>query len=74
MLGSIELMAKGGSAQVLGAIRSRSAVMHRRVEVRTLLRRHVGTVIDFDAEGRIVLRTESGRLLVLTTGDVRRLR
>jgi len=38
------------------------------------LRRHVGTVIDLDAEGRLVLRTDSGKLVVLGAGDVRRLR
>jgi BirA family biotin operon repressor/biotin-[acetyl-CoA-carboxylase] ligase len=74
MFAGIERVGKGESAQVLADIKERSAVMHRRVEVQTLLRRHVGTVIDLDAEGRIVLRTDSGRLLVLGAGDVRRLR
>lgn len=69
----IEKAGKGESAQVLADIKQRSATMHRRVEIRTLLRRHVGTVIDLDAEGRIVLRTDSGRLVVLDAGDVRRL-
>ena len=34
----------------------------------------MGTVIDLDAEGRIVLRTDSGRLAVLGAGDARRVR
>jgi BirA family biotin operon repressor/biotin-[acetyl-CoA-carboxylase] ligase len=73
MFAGIERTGKGESAQVLADIKQRSATMHRRVEVRTLLRKHVGTVIDLDAEGRIVLRTDSGRLVVLGAGDVRRL-
>ena len=73
MSASIEQTRSGDSAQVLADIKRRSATLHRRVEVRTLLRRHVGTVIDLDAEGRIVLRTDSGRLVVLGAGDVRRL-
>ena len=73
MFVSIERAGKGESVQVLADIKQRSATLHRRVEVRTLLRRHVGTVIDLDAEGRIVLRTDSGRLVVLGAGDVRRL-
>ncbi len=64
----------GRDAELLEAIKRRSAVLQRRVEVRTLLRRWVGTVIDLDAEGRIVLRTDSGRLAVLDVGAVRKLR
>jgi BirA family biotin operon repressor/biotin-[acetyl-CoA-carboxylase] ligase len=74
LFSGIERTGKGESAQVLADIKGRSAIMHRRVEVRTFLRKHVGTVIDLDAEGRIVLRTDSGRLVVLGAGDVRRLR
>ena len=73
MFASIAKTGKGELAQVLADIKQRSATIHRRVEVRTLLRKHVGTVIDLDAEGRIVLRTDSGRLVVLGAGDVRRL-
>jgi BirA family transcriptional regulator, biotin operon repressor / biotin---[acetyl-CoA-carboxylase] ligase len=72
MFSNIEQTGKGESAQVVAEIKRRSSIMHRRVEVRTLLRRHVGTVIDLDAEGRIVLRTDSGRLVVLSAGDARR--
>lgn len=60
-------------APLLMQIRQRSAVINRRVEVTTLLRRHVGTVIDLDPECRIVLRTDSGRLVVLGHGQVRNL-
>ncbi len=70
----IERTGNGESAQVLADIKARSAIMHRRVEMQTLLRKHVGTVIDLDSEGRVVLRTDSGRLIVLGAGDVRRLR
>ena len=74
MFASIEQTGKGESSAVLAEIKQRSSIMHRRVEVQTLLRKHVGTVIDLDAEGRIVLRTDSGRLAVLGAGDARRVR
>jgi len=74
MFTSIEQTGKGDSAEVLSDIKRRSTIMHRRVEVQTLLRKHVGTVIDLDAQGRVVLRSDSGKLVVLSAGDVRRLR
>lgn len=74
MFASIEQAGKGESAQVLADIKQRSAIMHRRVEVQTFLRKHVGTVIDLDPEGRVVLRTDSGRLVVLSAGDARKVR
>ena len=74
MFESIDRAGKGESAQVLADIKQRSVLMLRRVEVQTLLRKHVGTVIDLDAEGRIVLRTDSGRLVVLGAGDARKVR
>ncbi|MEN9979252.1 MAG: biotin--[acetyl-CoA-carboxylase] ligase [candidate division WOR-3 bacterium] len=67
-------MKKGNSQPVWEEIRQRSAVINHRVEVKTLLRRHLGTVIDIDDEGRIVLRSDSGRLVVLSSGQVRQLR
>lgn len=63
----------GDAAPLLTAIKARSSVLHRRVEIATLLRKHVGTVVDLDAEGRIVLRTDSGRLVVIGVGQARRL-
>jgi len=74
MQAGIEQAGRDDSARVLADIKQRSSIMHRRVEVRTLLRRYVGTVVDLDPEGRIVLRADSGRLAVLGAGDVRRLR
>ncbi len=66
--------ARGNTQPALEAIKQRSAVLHRRVEVQTLLRRYIGTVIDLDAQGRLVLRTTSGRLVVIGSGQARRLR
>jgi len=74
MFAGIEQTSKGDSAEVLADIKKRSSLMHRRVEVQTLLRKHVGTVIDLDSEGRVVLRTDSGRLVVLSAGDARKVR
>jgi BirA family biotin operon repressor/biotin-[acetyl-CoA-carboxylase] ligase len=59
---------------LLAEIRARSAILHRRAEIRTLLRRHIGTVVDIDSEGRAVLRTDSGRLVVVSSGQVRSVR
>jgi len=70
----IEKLKRGDVGQLLASVKDRSAVLHRRVEIRGFLRRHVGTVIDIDAEGRIVLRTDSGRLIVLNAGQVTQLR
>ncbi|MCL6465607.1 MAG: biotin--[acetyl-CoA-carboxylase] ligase [candidate division WOR-3 bacterium] len=55
-------------------VRSRSAILHHRVEIKTLLRRYVGTVIDIDDAGRIILRTDSGKLTLFSAGQVRQLR
>jgi BirA family biotin operon repressor/biotin-[acetyl-CoA-carboxylase] ligase len=71
---AVELMEKGAATPLWEEIRRRSAVINHRVEVRTLLRRQIGTVIDIDEAGRIVLRTDSGRLAVLSAGQVRQLR
>jgi BirA family biotin operon repressor/biotin-[acetyl-CoA-carboxylase] ligase len=65
---------KQGLSTVLAALKERSAVLHRRVEVQTLLRKQVGTVVDLDGEGRLVLRTDSGKVAVVSAGQVRRLR
>ncbi len=69
-----EQMQAGETTELLTAIKDRSAILHRRVEIRTLFRRHIGTVVDIDAEGRIVLRTTSGRLAIINSGQARRLR
>jgi BirA family transcriptional regulator, biotin operon repressor / biotin---[acetyl-CoA-carboxylase] ligase len=74
MFANIDQTRKGESAGVLADIKRCSSIMHCRVEVQTLLRRHVGTVIDLDSEGRIVLRTDSGRLVVIGAGDARKVR
>jgi BirA family biotin operon repressor/biotin-[acetyl-CoA-carboxylase] ligase len=74
MFAGIEKTGKGDSAEVLADIKKRSSLMHCRVEVQTLLRKHVGTVIDLDPEGRVVLRTDAGRLVVLGAGDARKVR
>lgn len=71
---ALEKIEKGNSGSVWEEIKRRSAIMLHRVEVRTLLRRQVGTVIDIDEAGRIVLRTDTGRLVVLSAGQVRQLR
>ncbi|MGQ9707625.1 MAG: biotin--[acetyl-CoA-carboxylase] ligase [bacterium] len=71
---SVELVAKGNAVPVWDEIKRRSAILHHRVEIRTLLHRVIGTVIDIDDAGRIILRTDSGRLMVFNAGQVRQLR
>ncbi len=69
-----EQFKKGETLPLWQEIKDRSAILHHRVEIRTLLRRHIGTVIDIDDEGRLVLRTDSGKLAVFNVGQVKQLR
>lgn len=55
-------------------IRTHSAILNHRVEIKTLLRCHLGMMIDIDDEGRLILRTDSGKLVVFSAGQVRQLR
>ncbi len=70
----LELTRHGITSDILDAIKNRSAILHRRVEVKTLLRRHIGTVVDIDSKGNIVLRTTKDRIVIIGAGQVRRLR
>ena len=74
LLRAVELARAEKMDELMSAIKDRSAVLHRRVEVRTRFRRHIGTVVDIDTEGRIVLRTTNDRIVVVNAGQVRRLR
>lgn len=69
----LELL-KRADPGIWNEIRARSVILNHRVEIRTLLRRHTGTAIDIDDAGRLVLRTDSGRLALFTAGQVRQLR
>ncbi len=71
---TLERMIKGEGQRSWDEIKNRSAVLHHRVEIRTLLRKFVGTVIDIDEEGRIVLRGDSGKIAVFSVGQVKQLR
>ena len=70
----LERVGKGETPELWIKVKERSAVLHRRVEVTTLLRRYVGVVSEVDVDGRIVLRTDAGRLVWFDSGQVRRLR
>ncbi|HDQ98695.1 MAG TPA: biotin--[acetyl-CoA-carboxylase] ligase [candidate division WOR-3 bacterium] len=59
---------------LLDEFKTRSAVLHRRVEARTMFRRHIGTVVDIDSEGRLVIRRSDGGIVAVNSGQVRRLR
>jgi BirA family biotin operon repressor/biotin-[acetyl-CoA-carboxylase] ligase len=71
--GLMQEVAEEGTGRLMQEVKDRSAVLHRRVEVATLLRKHVGTVVDIDSAGRIVLRNDAGRIVVLNSGQARRL-
>jgi BirA family biotin operon repressor/biotin-[acetyl-CoA-carboxylase] ligase len=71
--GLMQEVAEAGTGRLMQEVKDRSAVLHRRVEVATLLRKHVGTVVDIDSAGRIVLRNDAGRIVVLSSGQARRL-
>lgn len=59
---------------LLEEFKTRSAVLHRRVEAKTMFRRHIGTVVDIDGEGRLVIRRSDGGIVAVNSGQVRRLR
>ncbi len=71
---TLEMVIKGEGQRIWDEIKNRSAVLHHRVEIRTMLRKFVGTVIDIDDEGRIVLRGDSGKITVFSVGQVKQLR
>lgn len=70
----LDLIKKGDTTALWAEIKNRSAIIHHRVEIRTLFRRYTGTVIDIDDSGRIVLRTDSGKLATFNAGQVKQLR
>lgn len=71
---SLELLKKGATTALWAEVKNRSAIIHHRVEIRTLFRRYIGTVIDIDDLGRVVLRTDSGKLATFNAGQVKQLR
>ncbi|MBM3313428.1 hypothetical protein FJY70_02405, partial [candidate division WOR-3 bacterium] len=69
-----ERFERGDSARLVSEMKARSAVLERRVSLATRTGSQVGTVVDLDVLGRVVLRTESGQLLALAAGEVTWLR
>lgn len=66
------LWEKEGFGQFMSAIKERSKkIQNQRVVIELWLRRISGTVIDIDDEGRLILRTDSGRLLAFSVGKVK---
>ncbi|MEO0071053.1 MAG: biotin--[acetyl-CoA-carboxylase] ligase [candidate division WOR-3 bacterium] len=70
----LDLLKKCETTTLWAEIKNRSAIIHHRVEIRTLFRKYIGTVIDIDDSGRIVLRTDSGKLAIFNAGQVKQLR
>lgn len=69
-----ERFERGDSARLVSEMKACSAVLERRVSLATRTGSQVGTVVDLDVLGRVVLRTESGQLLALAAGEVTWLR
>jgi BirA family transcriptional regulator, biotin operon repressor / biotin---[acetyl-CoA-carboxylase] ligase len=57
----------------LPEIKKRQVLINQRVRVNLWLRRIEGSVIDMDDEGRLLLRTDPGRLITITAGKVHRI-
>ncbi len=74
LFSTLELARHGITDELLDAVKERSSVLHRRVEIKTLLRTHIGTVVNIDTKGNIVLRTTKDRIIVIGFGQIRRLR
>ncbi|MFO7675315.1 MAG: biotin--[acetyl-CoA-carboxylase] ligase [bacterium] len=74
LFAALEQVRRDGLPALMDEYKSRSAVLHRRVEAKTALRRHIGTVVDIDAEGRLVIRRDNGSIVTVNSGQVRRLR
>jgi len=66
--------ASGKFGDFLPAIKERQVLINQRVRVELWLRRIEGTVIDLDDMGRLILRTDPGRLITITAGKVHRIR
>lgn len=71
---ALDMVRQGELPKLLEEFKARSAVLHRRVEARTMFRRHYGTVVDIDAEGQLVIRRGNGSIVTVNSGQVRRLR
>lgn len=57
----------------LPEIKKRQILINQRVRVNLWLRRIEGSVIDLDDEGRLLLRTDPGRLITIAAGKVHRI-
>ncbi|MFB0510007.1 MAG: biotin--[acetyl-CoA-carboxylase] ligase [bacterium] len=64
----------GKFAQFLPEIKSRHILLNQRVRADLWLRRIEGNVLDLDDDGRLLIRTDSGRLLTITAGKVHRIK
>ncbi|MFO7637860.1 MAG: biotin--[acetyl-CoA-carboxylase] ligase [bacterium] len=70
----LEQVRAGNLPALIEEFKTRSAVLHRRVEAKTMFRRHYGTVVDIDAEGQLIIRRSNGSIVKVNSGQVRRLR
>ena len=61
---------RDGFAPILDACRTRSATLGRRVRALCPDGEHIGTALDFDPSGALIVRTDGGETLTLTAGDV----
>ncbi|MDO4357164.1 MAG: biotin--[acetyl-CoA-carboxylase] ligase [Clostridia bacterium] len=59
-----------GFAPILDACRRRSATLGKRIRALCPDGEHIGTALDFDPSGALIVQTDSGETLTLTAGDV----
>lgn len=59
-----------GFAPILDACRGRSATLGKRVRAICPDGEHIGTALDFDPSGALIVLTDDGETLTLTAGDV----
>ncbi|MEO0092055.1 MAG: biotin--[acetyl-CoA-carboxylase] ligase [candidate division WOR-3 bacterium] len=60
--------------EILQEIKHKSSVIGKRVKVSQRFKTITGTAIDIDEQGRLILRTEVGRIISLDAGEVSSIR
>ena len=63
----------GRFLKLLSEIKSRQVLINQRVRVDLWFRHIEGNFIGLDNEGRLVLRTDTGRLMTITAGKMHRI-
>lgn len=65
-----EMWLREGVAPILDLCRERSATLGKAIRAICPDGEHIGTAVDFDPSGALIMRTNDGEMLTLTAGDV----